>query len=179
MVRPSLAVGLLLATACAAATGPSQREIFDKYCVTCHNQRLKTGGLTLDTMDLSKVPAQAEVWEKVIRKLRAGHHAPGGMPRPDAATYSDLAGLARNADRSSLPALCRPARPASPESRRIRQRDPRSAGSRYRRRRAASSRRFGVMGSTISPTRWAFAGAAGTLSGRGGENRRAGGGRSA
>ncbi|HTB17627.1 MAG TPA: DUF1592 domain-containing protein, partial [Bryobacteraceae bacterium] len=54
------------------------------------NQRLKTGGLTLDTLDLTKVPAQAEVWEKVIRKLRAGTMPPAGLPRPDAATYKTL-----------------------------------------------------------------------------------------
>ncbi len=109
MVRPSLAVGLLLATACAAATGPSQREIFDKYCVTCHNQRLKTGGLTLDTMDLSKVPAQADVWEKVIGKLRSGTMPPPGMPRPDPATYATLATwLETQIDGASEPYAGRP-----------------------------------------------------------------------
>ena len=90
MLKRSLAVGMLLTAVCTASDGPTQREILDKYCVTCHNQRLKTGGLTLDTLDLTKVPAQAEVWEKVIRKLRAGTMPPAGLPRPDAATYKTL-----------------------------------------------------------------------------------------
>src|SRR5688500_12440874 len=47
----------------------SQRTLIDRYCVTCHNQRLKTAGLMLDTMDVAKVSDRAELWEKVVRKL--------------------------------------------------------------------------------------------------------------
>jgi hypothetical protein len=61
------------------------RAVVDKYCVTCHNQRLKTGGLTLDTPDLANVAAHPDVWEKVIRKVEAGMMPPAGVPRPDAA----------------------------------------------------------------------------------------------
>ena len=46
---------------------PAARALVDKYCATCHNQRTKTGGLVLDTMDFASVPAGAETWEKVIR----------------------------------------------------------------------------------------------------------------
>src|SRR5579862_1017451 len=53
------------------------------YCTTCHNQRLKTAGLLLDTMDVSDVAAHAPEWEKVVIKLRAGLMPPSGMPRPD------------------------------------------------------------------------------------------------
>jgi hypothetical protein len=101
-------VGLCLVAACAASPDP-QREVLDKYCVTCHNQRLKTGGLTLDTMDLGKVPAHADVWEKVIRKLRSGTMPPAGMPRPDAATYQKFAAwLEQQIDQSSEPYAGRP-----------------------------------------------------------------------
>src|ERR1700685_498219 len=91
MLRRSVAVGLWLAAACAGSSDLSHREVLDKYCVTCHNQRLKTAGLTLDTLDLDQVPAHAEVWEKVITKLRSGAMPPAGMPRPDAATYKNFA----------------------------------------------------------------------------------------
>src|ERR1700733_4295886 len=91
MAKRIVAVGLWLLGAGFAFPDPSNRAILDKYCVTCHNQRLKTGGLTLETLDLANVPAQAEVWEKVIGKLRSGTMPPAGMPRPDAATYSALA----------------------------------------------------------------------------------------
>src|SRR6267378_2379751 len=47
-----------------------QRGLLDQYCVTCHNERLKTAGLMLDTVNLRDVGAHAEVWEKVVRKLR-------------------------------------------------------------------------------------------------------------
>jgi mono/diheme cytochrome c family protein len=62
----------------------------EKYCVTCHNQRLKTGNLALDAPELSNVAAHADVWEKVIRKVRAGMMPPAGLPRPDAASRDAL-----------------------------------------------------------------------------------------
>jgi mono/diheme cytochrome c family protein len=57
------------------------RATLDEYCVTCHNERAKTAGLTLDNLNLDDVPSHAETWEKVIRKLRAGMMPPSGMPR--------------------------------------------------------------------------------------------------
>lgn len=74
----------------APATAP-QRTLVDKYCVTCHNQRVKTAGLMLDKMDLERLPERAEVWEKVIRKVRGGMMPPQGMPRPDQATLDNFA----------------------------------------------------------------------------------------
>jgi len=62
-----------------------QRALLDKYCVTCHNQAVKTAGLMLDKMDLDRVGENAEVWEKVVRKLRGGMMPPLGMPHPDGA----------------------------------------------------------------------------------------------
>ena len=67
------------------------RMFFDTYCVTCHNQKLKTAGLTLDTMDAAHPGAHAKEWEKVIGKLRAGSMPPQGMPRADAAAYRAVA----------------------------------------------------------------------------------------
>ena len=60
--------------------------MLDRYCVGCHNERSKIGGLALDTLDLTKVNDHADVWEKVVRKLRGGLMPPSGRPRPDAAT---------------------------------------------------------------------------------------------
>ena len=59
-----------------------QGELLSQYCVTCHNPRLNTGGLSLDPADLAKVEARAEVWEKVVRKLRTGMMPPAGALRP-------------------------------------------------------------------------------------------------
>jgi hypothetical protein len=58
------------------------RAMLDKYCVTCHNERAKIGGLALDRLDLKRVPDQAETWEKVVRKLHAAAMPPVGLPRP-------------------------------------------------------------------------------------------------
>jgi hypothetical protein len=68
----------------------SQRAVLDQYCVTCHNQKLKTAGLLLDKMDPAHVVDQAEAWEKVVRKLRAGMMPPNGLPRPAPAAYEAL-----------------------------------------------------------------------------------------
>src|SRR5215207_4375898 len=65
-----------------AAQGSAQGALINQYCVTCHDQRAKTGGLALDTMSLSDIPAGAETWEKVIRKVRGGQMPPAGVPRP-------------------------------------------------------------------------------------------------
>ena len=64
----------------------SQRALVDKYCVGCHNQKLKTGGLSLEASDFPKLPDCAGVWERVLRKLRTGQMPPPGLPRPDAKT---------------------------------------------------------------------------------------------
>ena len=80
-----LSAAALLAPGLTAQTPASQRPLLDKYCVTCHNDKLKTGGLTLQTADLAKVPENAELWEKVIKKVRVEAMPPMGMPKPDAA----------------------------------------------------------------------------------------------
>jgi mono/diheme cytochrome c family protein len=66
----------------SSVTNPAGRALLDQYCVTCHNQRLKTAGLMFDTMDLARLPGDGAVWEKVVRKLRGGMMPPPGMPRP-------------------------------------------------------------------------------------------------
>jgi len=69
----------------------SPQAVLDQYCITCHNQKLRTAGLMLDAVDVAKPAANAEVWERVIAKLRAGSMPPAGRPRPDAATYRAVA----------------------------------------------------------------------------------------
>ncbi|MEE8348561.1 MAG: DUF1592 domain-containing protein [Acidobacteriota bacterium] len=66
------------------------RAVLNRYCVACHNQELKTAGLMLDTIDVHNVSEGAEVWEKVLEKLRAGAMPPAGMPRPDKASSDAL-----------------------------------------------------------------------------------------
>jgi hypothetical protein len=67
----------------APTNAASARALLDKYCVTCHNARLKTANLTFDTMDLAHVSNDGAVWEKAVRKLRGGMMPPPGLPRPD------------------------------------------------------------------------------------------------
>src|SRR5262245_37787179 len=64
--------------------------VVSRYCATCHSQRTKAGGIAFDSVDITKVAANPELWEKAIRKLRAGMMPPAGAQRPDAATTQSL-----------------------------------------------------------------------------------------
>jgi len=81
----------------STSTGPASQpsagaqNTIDRYCVTCHNPRLKTGGLVLDGVPLATAASDAHTWEKVIRTVRTGMMPPTGAPRPDRATLDSLA----------------------------------------------------------------------------------------
>jgi mono/diheme cytochrome c family protein len=80
-----------VAPAAQSPATSSQRQFLDQYCVTCHNDRLKTGGLSLERVDVSRPDAQPEVWEKVVHKLRTGVMPPPNMPQPPNADRIALA----------------------------------------------------------------------------------------
>jgi len=96
------------ATAAVAPQAGDYRAVLNQYCVTCHNQRTKTAGLTLDTLNLAHVEENADVWEKVVRKVRVGMMPPKGVPQPDDTTRRGLVAwltteLDRDAARNSNP----------------------------------------------------------------------------
>jgi Protein of unknown function (DUF1592)/Protein of unknown function (DUF1588)/Protein of unknown function (DUF1585)/Protein of unknown function (DUF1587)/Protein of unknown function (DUF1595) len=68
----------------------SDREVLDRYCVSCHNDRLKTSGLSLEKLDLARADASPDVWENVARKLQARSMPPQNARRPDEPTYRAL-----------------------------------------------------------------------------------------
>jgi mono/diheme cytochrome c family protein len=72
------------------------REVLDKYCITCHNQKLRTANLALDTLEAANTGANPATWEKVIAKLRQRSMPPPGRPRPDEATYRSIAAELEN-----------------------------------------------------------------------------------
>lgn len=96
--------------AAALATSPdSERALLNQYCVVCHNTKLKTGGLALDQFDTARMPDHAEIWEKVVRKLRAGMMPPSGMPRPAAPVLESMITFAEGElDRNAAPNLTPP-----------------------------------------------------------------------
>ena len=87
----------------------SERALLNQYCVVCHNQRLKTAGLMLDQLDVSQMREHAEVWEMVVRKLRAGMMPPAGMRRPDGPVMESMISyMEKELDRGALPNLAPP-----------------------------------------------------------------------
>ena len=83
----ALGVGMPAAAGQAAPALADQRQLLDRYCVACHNDRLETGGLSLEAVDVTDVAGDAALWEKVVAKLRAGAMPPQPRPRPEPAAY--------------------------------------------------------------------------------------------
>ena len=100
------------ARATATASNAAAHEALVKqYCVTCHNERAKTGDLVIDPATLANVGAHAEVWEKVVRKVRAGLMPPQGVRRPADDVMDGFVGwLERELDRAAA-AAPNPGRP--------------------------------------------------------------------
>jgi cytochrome c5 len=92
-----------------APDAAGQRAVVNRYCVGCHNAKLKTANLALDQLDLEHLGDHAETGEKVVRKLRAGMMPPAGMPRPDPATREALISwMEQELDRSAVTYLPAP-----------------------------------------------------------------------
>jgi hypothetical protein len=86
--RTALWISLAAAGAAAGQDNPAvaeQRAFLKKYCVTCHNGRLRTAGLSLETVNLNDVTQSGEALEKVVRKLGSGAMPPATAPKPDKA----------------------------------------------------------------------------------------------
>jgi Protein of unknown function (DUF1592)/Protein of unknown function (DUF1588)/Protein of unknown function (DUF1587)/Protein of unknown function (DUF1585)/Protein of unknown function (DUF1595)/Planctomycete cytochrome C len=79
-----------VAAAASAASIVSPTDAVKQYCIGCHNERLKTGGLVLAGLDAAHAEANAEVWEKVIKKLRTNAMPPPGAAQPDDPTRQSL-----------------------------------------------------------------------------------------
>jgi hypothetical protein len=82
---------LLVAFAAAGFAQTPARQLVSQYCVSCHNEKLKTAGVILDRADSEHPANSAETWEKVIVKLRSRAMPPPGIRRPDNAEYERVA----------------------------------------------------------------------------------------
>jgi hypothetical protein len=82
-----------------------------RYCITCHSERLRTAGLSLEGLDVANPAASPEAWEKVIQKLRSRTMPPAQSPRPDEATYDSLATWLEGALDRAAAARPNPSRP--------------------------------------------------------------------
>jgi cytochrome c553 len=76
--------------ASAPAVASSERDVLDRYCVSCHSDRLKTSGLSLEKLDVARPESSPAIWENVARKLQARSMPPQTARRPDEATYRAL-----------------------------------------------------------------------------------------
>src|SRR6266849_6194153 len=96
-----------------AAAGAPSRALLDQYCITCHNEKLKTAGLILDKVDVADAKGNAEVLEKIVRKLRSGMMPPEGRPKPDPAAVNAFASALETALDRAAAAAPNPGRVAS------------------------------------------------------------------
>ncbi len=97
---------MCLALPALAQTAGENPAFAAKYCVNCHNDKLRTGGLTLQSLDLANVAGSAETWEKAIRKIRVGAMPPQNAPRPAQADLDRFASyLETSLDKAALAKL--------------------------------------------------------------------------
>lgn len=95
-------VGLAVTVSAQQSADSGRQQFVGQYCSTCHNERVKSGGLSLAQADVTKPEAQAELWEKVVRRIRTGVMPPPGAPQPsDAARLSILTSLETSLDRAA------------------------------------------------------------------------------
>jgi mono/diheme cytochrome c family protein len=81
---------------------PAETALVTRYCVTCHNERLQTAGLALNALDIASAGTSPEIWESVVRKLRARAMPPAGSPRPTEPQYAALVSfLVQELDRAA------------------------------------------------------------------------------
>ncbi len=83
-------VPLAAQAAAGAAGGADHGAVVTKYCVSCHNDRAKVGGLSLEKADIGNPAADADTWERVVRKVRVGMMPPQGSPQPDQGSRASL-----------------------------------------------------------------------------------------
>ncbi len=96
----------------AAADAATHGEVIDRYCVTCHDDRRKAGELVLEGLDFARIGSNADVWERVLRKLRVGMMPPPGLPRPDGATLDRLVSWLETSIDEAAAGAPNPGRPA-------------------------------------------------------------------
>jgi cytochrome c551/c552 len=89
-IAPPAGDGAASATAVQSAAADAQ-ALLDRYCVTCHNARVRSAGLSLDAMKVTDAAGDAHTWEKVVRKVRTGMMPPADAPRPDRTTLDRFA----------------------------------------------------------------------------------------
>ena len=102
-VRPASSISSAKAQKQNSVSGPTAqnaRKVLDQYCVTCHNDKTKTANFSLEKADLATAGDHPEIWERVIRKMRAGMMPPAGLPRPPLADLRRTARLAGSRNRS-------------------------------------------------------------------------------
>jgi hypothetical protein len=85
-VRPTVSAAADGVAALPPPVAADGRALLTRYCITCHNDRLRTAQLALDQASIESPGANAELWEKVARRLRSGTMPPPGRPRPDRQT---------------------------------------------------------------------------------------------
>ena len=109
-----MAASLIFAVA-SAAPSPSVsggRELLNRYCVGCHNDKLHTAGVSLESIDLGNVGAHVGTWERVLRKVSKNEMPPAGLPHPDAAANRAFAASIESSLDRAAAASPNPGRPA-------------------------------------------------------------------
>ncbi|MGH9801346.1 MAG: DUF1592 domain-containing protein, partial [Blastocatellia bacterium] len=86
----------------AAESNSAYRALINDYCISCHSQKAKTADVVLEGLDFNRVGANADIWERVLRKVRTGQMPPAKAPHPEAAeTAAFVTWLESSLDRAA------------------------------------------------------------------------------
>ncbi|HYP07117.1 MAG TPA: DUF1592 domain-containing protein [Bryobacteraceae bacterium] len=113
----SVLLSALVAPIAQAQTSPApaanpHKGLVQRYCFACHNNSVKTGGVSLQGVDFSGVNDKADLFERVLRKVKTGQMPPAGAPRPAANASSEFTKWLEGALDAHAAAHPNPGRPA-------------------------------------------------------------------
>jgi mono/diheme cytochrome c family protein len=81
---------ILIAPGSAQTQPNGHQALLQRYCATCHSTQAKTAGVVLQGVNPADTAHNAELLEKVLRKIKTGQMPPAGMPKPDAAQRAEF-----------------------------------------------------------------------------------------
>jgi hypothetical protein len=97
----------------ARAQTEANQALLQKYCLTCHNNKLRTAGLSVEGLDPTSVAGKSEIFEKILLKVKTGQMPPPNLPRPDGPAVASFSKRLQGALDSEAAAHPEPGKPAA------------------------------------------------------------------
>ena len=87
---PAAAVTPVSQSATLGDTPADRKKMLLQYCSGCHNDKMKTAGMSVLPLDAADLGAHNLTWEKILRRVSLGEMPPRGMKRPSKEQLADF-----------------------------------------------------------------------------------------